>query len=399
MATSFRKKGIRSRTIYPPGTRPSLHNNQLLISSGVPSMDNMIGGGIAVGTIFMEDTFGSYARQLSKYFLAEGIVSGHAIFLASSEPDPSSILKDLPKDIDDKEIKTSGAHVQETEQKVSSTDSSMRIAWRYQTQPKFESTLSYAKFGHYFDLTKVMDEERVYSVPVRTFSVTNEAADLLECPVKRQEVSLQEYHEYRSNYEPATVYETLISRITSTVKDGGFSTSEKGLENRTILRIVLHGLGSPLWGEENSTPSAINTTLTRFLFQLRALMRSAFAVCLITAPTHLFQESALIRRMQRLCDTVVKLESFVGSDNETNPVYQDYHGLFHIIRLPRLNSLVGHSPESFDLAFKLRRKKMTIEKLHLPPDLAETANRTQEDSIRGKPGALSCQSSNLRLDF
>ena len=40
-----------------------------------------------------EDTFGSYARQLSKYFLAEGIVSGHAIFLASSEPDPSSILK------------------------------------------------------------------------------------------------------------------------------------------------------------------------------------------------------------------------------------------------------------------------------------------------------------------
>ena len=36
-------------------------------------------------------------------------------------------------------------------------------------------------------------------------------------------------------------------------------------------------------------------------------------------------------------------------------------GLFHILRLPRLNSLVCHAPESFDLAFKLRRKKMTIE--------------------------------------
>ena len=36
-------------------------------------------------------------------------------------------------------------------------------------------------------------------------------------------------------------------------------------------------------------------------------------------------------------------------------------GLFHIIRLPRLNSLVSHVPDSFDLAFKLRRKKMTIE--------------------------------------
>lgn len=36
-------------------------------------------------------------------------------------------------------------------------------------------------------------------------------------------------------------------------------------------------------------------------------------------------------------------------------------GLFHIIRLPRLNSLVSHVPDSFDLAFKLRRKKMSIE--------------------------------------
>ena len=40
-----------------------------------------------------EDAFGSYARQLSKYFLAEGIVSSHAIFLASAEPEPDSILK------------------------------------------------------------------------------------------------------------------------------------------------------------------------------------------------------------------------------------------------------------------------------------------------------------------
>ena len=38
------------------------------------------------------------------------------------------------------------------------------------------------------------------------------------------------------------------------------------------------------------------------------------------------QDTALTRRVERLCDTVVKLESFVGSENETNPVYKDYHG-------------------------------------------------------------------------
>lgn len=51
MATSFKKKGSRGRAVYPPGTRPSLHNNQLLISSGVPSLDNMIGEFIVGGNI------------------------------------------------------------------------------------------------------------------------------------------------------------------------------------------------------------------------------------------------------------------------------------------------------------------------------------------------------------
>ena len=50
-----------------------------------------------------EDTYGSYARQLSKYFLAEGVVSGHALFLASAEPEPSSILK-VTDDNDDDDL-------------------------------------------------------------------------------------------------------------------------------------------------------------------------------------------------------------------------------------------------------------------------------------------------------
>ena len=41
----------------------------------------------------------------------------------------------------DDEKKTTNAHALEPEQKVSSTDLSMRIAWRYQSQPKFEVSL------------------------------------------------------------------------------------------------------------------------------------------------------------------------------------------------------------------------------------------------------------------
>ncbi len=36
-------------------------------------------------------------------------------------------------------------------------------------------------------------------------------------------------------------------------------------------------------------------------------------------------------------------------------------GLFHLRKIPCLNSLVGHFPETMDLAFKLKRKKFLIE--------------------------------------
>lgn len=42
MATSFKKKGS-SRPSHPRGTRPSLHNAQLLVSTGVPSLDALLG--------------------------------------------------------------------------------------------------------------------------------------------------------------------------------------------------------------------------------------------------------------------------------------------------------------------------------------------------------------------
>ena len=43
MASSFKKKSNRGRGNYPAGTKISLHNNQLLISSGVPSLDSLLG--------------------------------------------------------------------------------------------------------------------------------------------------------------------------------------------------------------------------------------------------------------------------------------------------------------------------------------------------------------------
>ena len=40
--SSFQKR-VKSKILQIPGCRPSLHNNQLLVSTGVPSLDTVIG--------------------------------------------------------------------------------------------------------------------------------------------------------------------------------------------------------------------------------------------------------------------------------------------------------------------------------------------------------------------
>ncbi|GFO07212.1 elongator complex protein 4-like [Plakobranchus ocellatus] len=170
-------------------------------------------------------------------------------------------------------------------------------------------------------------------------------------------------------------YQKLLASIRDKIKDGGYSTTQQR-EKRSILRIAIQSLGSPLWGENCGASSdeggASGFSLTMFLIALRGLLRSAFATALITIPTHLFQDKAFIQRVERLCDTVVRLESFAGSEKEKNPVFKDYHGLIHVVQIPRLNSLIPAQQEMPDLAFKLRRKKFTIEKLHLPPELSQS---------------------------
>jgi len=306
-----------------------------------------------------EDTFGSYGRLLLKYFCAEAVMTGHSLMLSSADTDPDVILKELPKPI----IDDPGNAQDEEPQNVANQDETIKIAWRYRHLPKFQSSTSAVKFGHYYDLSKTMEEDLVGTIDIERIK----CQDL--CTT--QQVAGHN-HKYLS----------LLRKIQEKIETGKFSTSVP-FDKRNILRIALHSVGSPLWGENGglTADNEYDPSLAKFLIGLRATLRSAFAVCVVTVPTHLFCDDSFTKRIERMCDAVVHFDSFVGSEKEKNPAYKEYHGLFNIKKLPCLNTLLCHMPESLDLAFKLRRKKFVIEKLHLPPDLSETANRSQEDPV------------------
>ncbi|XP_075693854.1 elongator complex protein 4 isoform X2 [Rhinoderma darwinii] len=374
--TSFRRK-VRGKLPAIRGTRPSVHNGQLLVSSGVPSMDHILGGGLAVGTLLLieEDTYSTYSNLLLKYFLAEGVISGHEVFIASASDIPHKILKDFPAPLTD-EIPKQDDKKNVTEE-PGSTEDTMKIAWRYQNLPKLECvSLSSTRFGHYYDISKTMSTDMLQSAKTHSFYLPNVTP-------------LDEI--YGSSGEMTCDYFQLLQSIQSVVHQGGFDGSNPQKGQKNILRIGIQSLGSVLWGDDICTHEGPHNlhSLTRFLYALRGLLRSSLSACVITMPTHLIQNKAIIARVRNLSDTVVGLESFIGSERESNPLYKDYHGLFLVHKIPRLNSLISDGSDTKDLAFKLKRKMFSIERLHLPPDLSDTVSRSSKQDLAGSTKLLS----------
>lgn len=121
-----------------------------------------------------------------------------------------------------------------------------------------------------------------------------------------------------------------------------------------------------------------------------------------------------------MSDYCIYPQPAVHVDGKVNPLLTGHNGVFKILKLPVINSLAPYKPETFDLGFKVRRKKFCIEvcnyyifaskiiighhirqKLQLPPEIAESEEREQDDIVGPKVrNDLGCGSaSNKKLDF
>lgn len=338
-----------------------LKNYTTYISSGIPSLDHVVGGGLPAGSILMieEDVLNNYCRVMSKYFLAEGVVCNHSMLIATLDEHPEDLVQELPQPC------TIAPEDEAPNTQLESDVNRMKIAWRYEGLGQVESSFGQnATFGHHFDLSKHLSSESLKNCDINYWVGDHEE----ETPSGFQNIQ----------------YLSLLQKIKELTSKEEYQTNYKGKQN--ILRICILSLGSPLWmaldcDEENADPRNYGQDLLKFMYCLRVIIRDTNSLVFVTSPTHLFDEDTLIKRLQYSVDNAVKLESFAGSSRETNPVFKDYNGLFHITKLSAINSMVPFVPPSLDLAFKLRRKKFIIEKLHLPPELSETSEREQDDII------------------
>jgi len=345
VASSFQRK-TKAKLPSIPGVSPSIYSQHLISSTGTPDLDALLGGGLPIGTVLLiqEDDSGNFAKLLLKYFLAEGVVHGHNLHVASLNNDPLSIVNSLPSF----EMKSPGG------ESWKANDEQMKIAWRYQNLPKDGDKEVGSK--HSFNLLKSIPSDVISNCGV----ATSDSETLLDCDDK-------------------STFTKLIQHLHETAKSGQFLIDPKERkEHKNILRIGVQSLGSVLWGDASNQIKQMSV----FLLSLRALLRSCFGVAVITVPRYIFNNEVLSCRLLACSDYVVDLDSFC-SNPSVHAVFKDYHGLLHIKKLPSLASLAPPHHlirDPSQLVFKSKRTRFLIEKFHLPPDLSENVSRDQKDA-------------------
>lgn len=207
-----------------------------------------------------EDKYGLYAKIALKYYMAEGVVTSQPLLVASQDVQPSQFVSELPAVIKDSDLYT---------KTVDDVDEQMKIAWRYQNMKVIDSSPTGSQiFGHYYDLTKPMQQ------------------DLLE------HAEIKQWHEnnlqWQNNTFENTAYTNLLLTIQETLRNGQYFISETTVKKK-ILRIVIHSLGSRLWLSD--TEESSNRDLLKFLYCFRALLRNSYAVGVITVPIHNFDNT------------------------------------------------------------------------------------------------------------
>lgn len=248
---SFKKRNVDQQPKLPGGSRLSAYNGQLLISTGVPSLDDILGGGQPVGTIMLikEDRATTYAQLLLKYYIAQGIASGHHVAVTSRDEDPEEMLKTLMwlansgDSNDDDDEKTKNA-------RTDAESDRMKIAWRYSHLKRFETGVK-AKPASPVVAPVV---NKIEQQPTTAVEEPKPYCSQFDLTKRVPAEVLQEADTKILGLSDNDDYGQLLSEIRKVVIDGNFSSAIPVAPGTTrhALRVAIHSLASPSW--ESKSP-------------------------------------------------------------------------------------------------------------------------------------------------
>ncbi|XP_063681610.1 elongator complex protein 4-like [Bolinopsis microptera] len=154
-SSGFRKLGTvgaaSKETGSLKGTRTSLHSTLQQTSTGIQSLDLLLGNGINLSSslLIQEQDRGEYSPVFARHFISEGITHGHTVVCIGERV--ASWLDNLPKPIE-----------QNTDAQTQDEDS-LKIAWRYKRKIQ-------TRFSHSYDMSQQRPSEDISNCRIFTNS-------------------------------------------------------------------------------------------------------------------------------------------------------------------------------------------------------------------------------------
>ncbi len=270
------------------------------------------------------------------------------------------------------------------EKSSENTDTKLRIAWRYSEQAN-KATINDQQHNNYFYLNKHMTKTDMADCLIGKFD--------FDCERRCDGNLYRTLSEDLNNLIEQKYSIKKLKQFKSILRISKMSSKQVRLTTHFLQLLllfpfqVINSVGSAFWND-NCYEHGTSTKLFRFLYGLRQTLRHSLSVCLITVNNDLIKDEQFLAKISNLSDYVFVMDTLDNTKNRLEKT--QYDGLFHIVKLARLNTLNSYLPETLDLAFNVKRKRFVVEILALPPDITEDGD---EKKGRTNPtSSMSCSS-------
>ena len=154
---SFKRRGQISVT-QPSGTRSSPSASTIsILSTGIPSLDDVLGGGLPLGSVLVvlaPDPNTTYGDLVQRHFVAQGIASAQSVcILDDSAIKIASSCMWMP---------STGASLQSSQEVEEAMPENgglgVKIAWRYESMKKFQTSVDYTGSVSCFHVAKIVSQ-------------------------------------------------------------------------------------------------------------------------------------------------------------------------------------------------------------------------------------------------
>lgn len=138
--SSFKR---RVQTTPLPGSRPSPYNSLPLLSTGLSSLDDLLGGGLPLSSslLIQSDALTSYADLLLKFWVAQGLEAKQEVVVIGSGLDG-----DGPQGLVESLMEVDGGQVlgdeEDEEENKEAKEEKLKIAFRYEGMKQHATTVS-----------------------------------------------------------------------------------------------------------------------------------------------------------------------------------------------------------------------------------------------------------------